>query len=125
MLRTTHNQNYWTLSPQEKVTFHLPQFFPKNFYDPLLKFMGIRPIYNPPHVQDLMGDEDVISNSSGLNVENPIDVNVYKKENINLEIPIQCKSPNIQLELHLHGRPSCSNTSHITYYSKVIHGSFD
>jgi hypothetical protein len=87
--------------------------------------MGIRPIYNPRHVQDLMGDEDVILNSSGLNVESPVYVNVYKKENINLEIPIQCKSPNIQLELHLHGRPSCSNTSHVTYYSKAIHGSCD
>jgi hypothetical protein len=60
MLQTTHNQNYWTLSPQEKVTFHLPKKVPKNFYDPLLKFMGIKPIYNPPHVQDLMGDVDVI-----------------------------------------------------------------
>jgi hypothetical protein len=87
--------------------------------------MGIRPIYNPPHVQDLVGDVDVILNSSGLNVENPIDVNVYKKENINLEIPIQCKSLNIQLKLYLHGRPLCSNTSHITYYSKAIHGSCD
>ncbi len=49
-----------------------------------------------------MGDVDVILNSSGLNVENPIDVNVYKKENINLEIPIKCKYTNIQLELYLH-----------------------
>jgi hypothetical protein len=72
--------------------------------------MGIKPIYNLLHVQDLMGDVDVILNSNGLNVENPIDVNVYKKENINLEIPIQCKYTNIQLELYLHGRPSCSNT---------------
>jgi hypothetical protein len=24
MLGTSHNQEYWTLSPQEKVVFHLP-----------------------------------------------------------------------------------------------------
>lgn len=57
--------------------------------------MGIKPIYNLPHVQDLMGDVDVILNSNGLNVGNPIDVNVYKKENIYFEIPIQCEYTNI------------------------------
>jgi hypothetical protein len=47
--------------------------------------MGIRPIYNPLHVQDLMGDVDVILNSNGLNVENPIDVMCIRNKTLTLK----------------------------------------
>jgi hypothetical protein len=33
MLRTGYNQEYWSLTSQEKATFHLLRLFHKNFYE--------------------------------------------------------------------------------------------
>jgi hypothetical protein len=33
MIGTSHNQEYWSLTSQEKAAFHLLQLFHKNFYE--------------------------------------------------------------------------------------------
>lgn len=85
MTRTNHNQDYQTLNPQDKATFLLLHFFPGNFYDLLLEFLGSKPTFNPPHIQDIRGEKNGLFNSSGLIVKDLIEINKYMNEDINLE----------------------------------------
>jgi len=57
MLGIGHNENYWALNPQEKVAHHLPRHFGYNMYDMIHDFMGSKPIFKPPHVQNTMDDD--------------------------------------------------------------------
>jgi hypothetical protein len=45
MARTSHNEDYYTLSPQEKITLHLHHHFDNEIYDKMSGFIGDRPIY--------------------------------------------------------------------------------
>ncbi len=47
--------------------------------------MGNRPILNPLHIQDIMGEKNGVFNSSGLIVKDFIEINKYMNEDINLE----------------------------------------
>lgn len=50
MFVTLNNEDYWSLSSQDKVSLHLPRFFNRSVYDMIHEFMGNRPIFTPPHV---------------------------------------------------------------------------
>jgi len=50
MVGTCHNEDYWSLSLQKKRASHLPCNFGHGVYDMIKEFMGIRPIFTPPHV---------------------------------------------------------------------------
>ncbi len=54
MSRIGQNENYWAMSPQDKISHHLPWLFSNIPYDFMLKFMENRPMFNPLHTQDLM-----------------------------------------------------------------------
>lgn len=69
MVGTGHNENYWSLSFQEKKTSHLLRNFGRGVYDMIKGFMGTWMIFTPPHVKDLMVDGN----------------NVYKPHNHTLE----------------------------------------
>jgi len=58
MLGIGHNEDYWALSSQEKALHHLPHHFGCDMYEMIHDFMGNRPIFNPPHVRDMMDDGD-------------------------------------------------------------------
>lgn len=46
----------------------------------MLEFLGNWPIFNPPHVRDIMNDNDHIYNFASLNVQGPIDLNDTSNE---------------------------------------------
>jgi len=57
----------------------LPQLFNKNSYDATLEFMGSKPIFNQPHMHDLMKDlEDVYKD---LNIKNAFDKKTNERKN--------------------------------------------
>jgi hypothetical protein len=67
------------MSFYDKAMFHLHQLFNKNIYGVILEFMGIRPLFNPPHPSDFMKDfEDV--HMEGLSIENAYDQNGLKEK---------------------------------------------
>lgn len=60
MSKTRQNDDYWTLSFQDKTSFYLPRHFGHEIFDMIQEFMGNRPIFKPPHDQDLMDIGDNI-----------------------------------------------------------------
>ncbi len=62
MSRIGHDEDYWTLSFQEKTSFHLPHQFGRETYELIWGFMGIKPIFKSLHVQDLLHDEKHLQN---------------------------------------------------------------
>jgi hypothetical protein len=57
------------MNPHDKVAHHLPRLFNKTHYDMIMEFMGKRPKFNPPHIQDLVCDSNNINNAIGFNIE--------------------------------------------------------
>jgi hypothetical protein len=60
MLRTIHDENYWTLNIQDKVALHLPNNFGHGMYDMIYEFMKTSPIFKSPHVWNLKDDRNDI-----------------------------------------------------------------
>jgi hypothetical protein len=81
---TRHNEDNSPTSSQNKATFHLPKFFNKNVYDMFYEFMGSRPIFTPPCVQDLDNDHDTTFNPNSLNPIEPTNNTRLIKEDIDL-----------------------------------------
>jgi hypothetical protein len=52
-----------------------------------MEFMGSRPIFNPPHVRDIMKEANTTFNPNCSNPKNPIYVSEYKNESIDLGVP--------------------------------------
>ncbi len=65
MLGIVHDQNYLSLSLQEKGFIHLPHNFGHRMSDMIMKFMGTQSFFTPPHVIDPMDDIDDVYKSHG------------------------------------------------------------
>ncbi len=75
MVGIGHNENDWLLNLQEKRTSHLLRNFGHGMYDMIKEFMGIWPIVRPPHVKDLMVDENNVYKPHGHTLEDVIHLN--------------------------------------------------
>jgi len=51
--RTRQNEDYWVMSPQDKVAHYLTKLFNNSHYNMILKFMGKRLVFNLSHIHDL------------------------------------------------------------------------
>ncbi len=51
---TRQNEDYWVMSPQDKVAHYLAQFFNNSHYNMILKFMGERLVFDLSHIHDLI-----------------------------------------------------------------------
>ncbi len=63
------------MSPQDKISHHLPRLFSKIHYNFMLEFMGKRPMFSPLHIQDLMQDSNNICHPTRIprfTVDEPI-----------------------------------------------------
>ncbi len=75
MVGIGHNENDWSLNLREKRTSHLLRNFGHGVYDMIKEFMGIWPIFRPPHVKDLMVDGDNVYKPHGHTLEDAIHLN--------------------------------------------------
>jgi hypothetical protein len=69
MVGIGQNEDYWSSSLQEKITSHLPRNFGHGVYDMIKEFMGVRPIFTPPHVRDLIVDGNNLYKPHGHNLK--------------------------------------------------------
>jgi hypothetical protein len=53
----------------------------------MMEFMKSKPIFNPPHVWDIMKEVNNMFSPNGLSPKNPIDTNEYKNEGIDIGGP--------------------------------------
>jgi hypothetical protein len=80
MTGINHNEDFWSLNLQKIRTFHLPHNFGHGIYNTIKKFIGIRPIFTPPHVQDpMMDDANDVYKTHGNNLKYAI---LYIKANM-------------------------------------------
>ncbi len=84
------NQDYWSLNITKKVAWRLPRTFGRRLYKMVVEFLGTCPIFNPPHMWDLMDDANknykpsILTHSDTINLnENSIDVNYEAMQNVN------------------------------------------
>jgi hypothetical protein len=54
MLNISNNSEYWILIPQEKTMFNLLGNNNKKMYEMIDLFMGVLPMFCPPHIRDLV-----------------------------------------------------------------------
>jgi hypothetical protein len=59
---TRQNENYWAMSPHDKISHHSPWIFGKIHYDTMLEFMGKRHVFNLLHTWELMQDANNVVN---------------------------------------------------------------
>jgi hypothetical protein len=85
-----HNLTCPCLGHEPKV--RVATTFGQGLYEMITNFLGTHPIFNPPHMQDLMDDVDGNYNSYGLtpNIainlnENSIDANYEALQNVKVE----------------------------------------
>ncbi len=83
MFNTIHNKSYWSMSPQDKASLHLPKLFNKVVYNFILEFMGIIcPIFNhmfmTPWMMKIMSIASLVSH----HMHAPIDLNESKIEDV-------------------------------------------
>jgi hypothetical protein len=45
-----HNEEYWDMFVEEKITQGLPKNFRKMFFEFINSFMSNKPCFNPPHM---------------------------------------------------------------------------
>jgi len=57
---TSHNENYWEMSIEDKLAQGLPKNFNKLYFDLIHDFMHSRPCFNPLHSRDFMDPKDDI-----------------------------------------------------------------
>jgi hypothetical protein len=58
MVGMVHNEEFWNLSPLERLELNLLRMFNKNIYEMIDAFMNTRPIFKPSHSKDIMGAND-------------------------------------------------------------------
>ncbi len=81
------------MNPREKITMHLPCQYGHGMCDKMHEFLGKRPIYQPPHIRDLMGNLDsVYKRTKGFTLKDPITLNGYIKEYMSMPLPVSCKN---------------------------------
>jgi hypothetical protein len=54
MSGTKHNEKYWDMYVEEKITQGLPKNFKKMFIEFIDSFMSSTPCFNPPHMRNFI-----------------------------------------------------------------------
>jgi hypothetical protein len=68
--------------------------------DKMHEFLGKRPIYQPLHIRDLMGDLDsVYKPTKGFTPKDPINLNGNIKDNMSMPSPTSCKNTTLIIPL--------------------------
>ncbi len=52
MVRTEHNEKYWSMTIVDMVDFNLPKNFDQGMYEMIDEFLGMRLIFNSPHMKN-------------------------------------------------------------------------
>jgi len=60
-----NNANYLTFISQEKIMLNFLKNCSKSVYDTIEVFMGTRPMFHPPHIQNLMLLNDSVYTPKG------------------------------------------------------------
>jgi hypothetical protein len=60
MASTDHNEDYWSILPQDRVALNLWRLFNKMIYEMIDAFMSNMPIFEPPYFWDFMDTNDNI-----------------------------------------------------------------
>jgi hypothetical protein len=56
MVRTKHNEKYWSMTIANMVAFNLPKNFDRGMYEMIDEFLNMGPIFNPPHMRNSIND---------------------------------------------------------------------
>ena len=100
---TSHNHEYVSMTPTERVGEGLPRYCNKQLYDMLNEFQRNRPVFIPLHTQDFQTADD----------------NVYIPDMQHLEVePEELKVGDSETKSH----PNSFHKCYYTSYSETKHG---